>query len=156
MTPQYALAVLEEDTKTVAVQFQRVDRPMTSRVAERIEGEPEYGRAYSGKLYVYLTKEDFEVGDYAVVSSPYSGFAVVRVVEVHASPQISSNEERNLKWVMGRIDIQAYKREQEAYQNRLSEVRKRMMTVTRKPLREQIVAQFGDLLEAPKEGQDNE
>jgi len=73
-------------------------------------------QTYHGKAYTYKVARDVEVkvDDFVVVYSDARGLVIARVVEVHETPQIDVDASFDYKWIVQRIDREAYQRRVDA------------------------------------------
>lgn len=107
MNFQHLIALLQKGYTTVAVQFFNADT-----------GDTRSSDRYTYKVPQALA-DTLKEGDLLVVPAR-KAFAVVKVVEIHAEPQINVKEPLALKWVVQKVDTAAYEdqtaREAEAVQ----------------------------------------
>lgn len=62
----------------------------------------------NSKNYAYKTFEDFEVGDTAIVDSPYNGLVTVEIVKVHTFSEYG--QDFKLKWIIQKVCTENYER----------------------------------------------
>jgi hypothetical protein len=100
---------LREDTKTVGVNFiqESFEKNKDGYSAKSLLGDGEY--RLSQKEYTYVTDLDLEPGDLVVVFA--QGVPkVVLVASVHEELAIQPNEDIEYKWIVCKIDMEAYKK----------------------------------------------
>lgn len=100
-------ALLRNDVKTVEVRFflQKDQEAYANSQRSKSLGLgtiPE--DELSPKTYTYVTTENFEPGDLAMVYVSQIP-RVVRVTEVHAAVQIEPNSSMQYKWIAAKIDL---------------------------------------------------
>lgn len=78
-------AILREDTTTISLRLPGSDQELT-----------------------YVTDQQFQPGDHAVVLSNRDNYVVGVVVEVHDDLQIEPNSDILYKWVVAKLDVTAY------------------------------------------------
>lgn len=68
------------------------------------------------RLYTYKVPNDLQVqvDDMLVVDAHYSGVCIVDVKEVHERPQIDPDANFDYKWVVGKVDLESYRKRAEA------------------------------------------
>ena len=91
MKERSVAALLVKGMKTVDVRFKNNNH--------------EYG---SGRVYTYLTLDEYEVGDFAVVDVHDDGLKVVKIVEVHDVPKVEVNGPYGYQWIVQKLDTSAY------------------------------------------------
>lgn len=143
MKPQYILATLDESVKTVQVMFQQHMEAYDNRGNPRPSVSVK-NLGFVGKSYTYLTKNECKVNDLAVVDSPCSGIAVVKIVEIDEVPDMTPDS-AELKWLITTFQMEEYLADMQIYDEQVKEMRKRMAAHTRKKLQAAVLEDFGDL-----------
>lgn len=72
------------------------------------------GVVYRGtgtKCYTFKTLEDFEVGDFAIVMNTRNEPEVVRIKELHDVPQIDLSAPYAYKWLVSKVNLEAYEQQ---------------------------------------------
>lgn len=93
MKQSHQIALLQSEFTTVKVNF--------------LEGYT-YGQPPSGKLYTYKTRDKFiKVDDVCVVEANGS-LKLVKVKEVDQFADIDLGSEKNYKWIIQRVDLEAH------------------------------------------------
>lgn len=103
-------ALLRNDTKTVGVRFFLQKDQEAYANSQHSKGLslgtiPE--DELSPKTYTYVTNENFEPGDLAMVFVSQIPW-IVRVTEVHATVQIEPNSAMQYKWIAAKIDMTSH------------------------------------------------
>jgi len=65
--------------------------------------------AHERKNYVYKAKRGVKVGDKVIVDTPRNGLTVADVVLVDDNPKIDVRADFDYKWIVGVVDLQAYR-----------------------------------------------
>lgn len=100
------VAFIRDDVKTIGVRFFQ-DRMKEEGRLSSLELGNKDELTLSGREYTYLTDLDVEVGNLVAVYA-VGVPKVVMVTSVHEELAIEPNESIEYKWVIGKIDMQAY------------------------------------------------
>lgn len=137
MKQNHILSLLQENYTTVAVTF-------AVEIEKYLPGV--------NKLYTYKTNVDLKENDMVVVPSP-DGFRVVRIIEVHDSPEIDTDASFDYKWVVDKVDMEGYEEILKAEEIAAKELRNVQANAVRRQAKELLKETIGtDLpkLEVPK------
>lgn len=61
-----------------------------------------------GYTYKVPNNVELKVGDLVVVKSPFKGFTVAAVCEVHEFPEIENDQGYSYKWIANKVEVDAY------------------------------------------------
>lgn len=103
MQNRHLYTLLDTTHTTIKVAFGKAARTAPSRNRDAMEELP---KSAPEQTFTYKVRKDWNVAvdDAVVVESPQNGLQIVRVVEVHASPQIDLDAPFEYKWVIQKID----------------------------------------------------
>lgn len=93
------------------------------------------------KVYYYKTLLDFEVGDKAIVDSPYEGLVIVDVVEVKSALQVDGNF--RYKWIVNKVDLTEYQRLNEQEEKILETLAEYRGSILKKEMYESLKEELG-------------
>lgn len=107
------VAFLREDARTIGVRFFKDNAfDVKQEVISLDLGSACAAYAVSAKEYTYLTnRTDLKIGDFVVVLVSNVPKAVI-VSSVHEELAIEPNETTQYKWIVGKIDVESYVKEQ--------------------------------------------
>ena len=130
MNPSYIQTVVDESIKTVGVQF--------------AEDKADRGGPYTSSLtvYTYKTRIDFEEGDRAIVFVNGQPKFVV-VTEIHEDPEIGPGSKFTYKWIMQKVDTEAYEAASDADNEFEKRYRAEVRRKDRKNIKEQLIETLG-------------
>lgn len=112
-------AILREDTKTCSICFELDSDTL-------------------GRAYTYITHLDVSVGDIVVVPVASSGWKVGKVISIDDDLLIEPNGENKFKWIICKVDMDAYR----ANQERNREIEQMLAASYRVSARQAYAAQF--------------
>jgi hypothetical protein len=130
MNKHYITSLFDEGLKTIGVKFGGI-----------------------GKVYTYKTRDNFALGDHAVVDTPGNGLQIVEVFRVDEEPELDPDSVIDYKWIVCKVDLSAYHEQNEKDQLFL----KQIAALQRKRHREQAKNALFEImpelasLENPKE-----
>jgi len=133
MKQKHLFALLDQSYVTISVEFDR-----TARTEKRDMVRPNEERlAERHQRYTYKAPKDagIAVDDAVVVESPSNGLCIVRVVEVHQTPQIDLDAPFEYKWIVQKVDRTGYD-ERVARERKFADM---MLEVERTRQREQLM-----------------
>jgi len=98
-------AFIRDDAKTVGVRFFKDYKDSDSSIINLGLGDKNY--RLSDKEYTYITMEDFQVGDYAVVVVAEVPKVVV-VTKVDDDLDITPNDDVQYKWIVCKVSFEEH------------------------------------------------
>jgi len=102
----------------------------------------------SNKMYTFATRENFAVGDYAIVQSQYkqSGLDIVKVKRVDDVPDISPDCSYEIRYIVQRIAMEDFEQHEQEMERATETVRAHRI----KTQREQMNASLRGVLGLPE------
>ncbi len=103
----------------------------------------------SRKSYTYKAKTaaNVKAGDVVVVDSPKSGLVCVDVIEVHAAPRMNKDAQYAYKWIVCKVDQEAYDAQLEREAEFMSQMEVLEQAKIRSEVRAEALEAFGDDVE---------
>lgn len=104
MQNKHLYTLLDSTYTTIKVVFGKVARSKPPLKMER--GEIALNETSEQSAFTYKVRKDsgIKVDDAVIVESPQNGLQIVRVVEVHDTPQIDLDAPFEYKWIIQRVD----------------------------------------------------
>lgn len=130
MNSAYIQSIIDDTIITVSIQFPE----------QYADDKP----TYSGKEYTYKTRLKLEEGDQVIVKTP-RGIQVAQVSEVHNTPRIESTAQHNFKWIMQKVDVEAYDNSEQEDSDFRDKIQEKIREKHRREARANLEELFGDL-----------
>lgn len=135
--PSLLVFLLDDKVKAVRAVYEKVDEPIPAPTPAAYGEDTKTARKLQGFLFKTLDDTLF-VGQLVVVpTDTRHGFTVVKIVEIDAEPDMRTDKE--VKWVVGPVDVAEYHRVREGEQSILAKVAKQKLRKEREALRETLL-----------------